>query len=108
MVKPLRHRQTKDAARDMFDLKPLRHTSTLPFASRFAVSEACPCHVCLSPETRRESGRFRSAIQCQLADVRVTARAVAAAYERRILYDPAGGRHPAALLLSRAYSRQVH
>ena len=30
MVKPLRHRQTKEAATDMFDLKPLRHTSTLP------------------------------------------------------------------------------
>jgi hypothetical protein len=31
MAKPLRHRQTKEAATDMFDLKPLRHTSTLPF-----------------------------------------------------------------------------
>ena len=30
MVKPLRHRQTKEAATDMFDLKQLRHTSTLP------------------------------------------------------------------------------
>ena len=33
MVEPLRHRQTKEAATDMFDLKPLRHISTLPFAS---------------------------------------------------------------------------
>jgi hypothetical protein len=28
MVEPLRHRQTKEAATDMFDLKPPRHTST--------------------------------------------------------------------------------
>jgi hypothetical protein len=32
MVKPLRHRQTKEAATDMLDLKQLRHTSTLPTA----------------------------------------------------------------------------
>src|SRR5215216_900907 len=30
MVEPLRHRQTKGAVTDMFDLKPPRHTSTLP------------------------------------------------------------------------------
>jgi hypothetical protein len=30
MVEPLRHRQTKEAATDMFDLQPLRHISTLP------------------------------------------------------------------------------
>ena len=28
-VEPLRHRQTKGAAADMFDLQPSRHTSTL-------------------------------------------------------------------------------
>jgi hypothetical protein len=33
MVEPLRHRQTKEAETDMFDLKPPRHTSTLPFTS---------------------------------------------------------------------------
>ena len=33
MVKPLRHRQTKGAATDMFYLTPPRHISTLPFAS---------------------------------------------------------------------------
>jgi hypothetical protein len=31
MVEPLRHRQTKEAATDMFDLQPLRHISTLPW-----------------------------------------------------------------------------
>ncbi len=31
MVEPLRHRQTKEAETDMFDLKPPRHTSTLPY-----------------------------------------------------------------------------
>ena len=30
MAEPLRHRQTKEAATDMFDLKPPRHISTLP------------------------------------------------------------------------------
>jgi hypothetical protein len=30
MVEPVRHRQTKEAATDMFDLQPPRHISTLP------------------------------------------------------------------------------
>src|ERR1700737_866844 len=30
MAEPLRHRQTKEAATDMFYLKPPRHISTLP------------------------------------------------------------------------------
>src|SRR3974377_64625 len=30
MVAPLRHRQTKEAETDMFDLQPPRHISTLP------------------------------------------------------------------------------
>ena len=30
MVEPLRHRQTKGAETDMFDLQPPRHISTLP------------------------------------------------------------------------------
>jgi hypothetical protein len=33
MAEPLRHRQTKEAATDMFYLKPPRHISTLPNAS---------------------------------------------------------------------------
>src|SRR5262245_56318493 len=33
MVEPLRHRQTKEAATDMFYLPPPRHISTLPFTS---------------------------------------------------------------------------
>jgi hypothetical protein len=33
MVEPVRHRQTKGAATDMFDLQPPRHTSTLPQAA---------------------------------------------------------------------------
>jgi len=34
MVEPLRHRQTKGAATNMFYLTPPRHISTLPFAPR--------------------------------------------------------------------------
>jgi len=33
MVEPLRHRQTKEAATDMFCLKPPRHISTLHLAA---------------------------------------------------------------------------
>ena len=33
MVAPLRHRQTKEAETDMFDLQPPRHISTLHFAT---------------------------------------------------------------------------
>jgi len=33
MAEPLRHRQTKEAATDMFGLKPPRHISTLPIAT---------------------------------------------------------------------------
>src|SRR6266536_343931 len=35
----LRHRQTKEAATDMFDLKLPRHTSTLPFSTFWTHSE---------------------------------------------------------------------
>ena len=40
MVEPLRHRQTKEAETDIFDLKPPRHTSTLPKTGGFPVSTA--------------------------------------------------------------------
>jgi hypothetical protein len=33
MVEPLRHRQTKEAATDMFDLQLPRHISTLPIST---------------------------------------------------------------------------
>src|SRR4051812_8151873 len=46
MVEPLRHRQTKEAATDMFSLQPPRHIPTLPIAAQ-GVS---PRHV----RTRRE------------------------------------------------------
>jgi hypothetical protein len=35
MVEPLRHRQTKGAATDMFDLTPPRHIPTLPSITEF-------------------------------------------------------------------------
>jgi hypothetical protein len=34
MAEPVRHRQTKEAATDMFDLQPPRHIPTLPFLRR--------------------------------------------------------------------------
>ena len=34
MAEPLRHRQTKEAATDMFSLQPPRHISTLHIACR--------------------------------------------------------------------------
>src|SRR5580704_5853543 len=36
MVQPLRHRQTKEAATDMFDLQPPRHISTLHYPDPIA------------------------------------------------------------------------
>ena len=38
MAEPLRHRQTKEAATDMFSLQPPRHISTLPNCGRDAAS----------------------------------------------------------------------
>ena len=35
MVEPLRHRQSKEAATDMFSLQPPRHISTLPCAGLY-------------------------------------------------------------------------
>src|SRR5215204_2057202 len=45
MVEPLRHRQTKVAVTDMFDLKPPRHTSTLPQPERLMASKSRPQHL---------------------------------------------------------------
>ena len=39
MVEPVRHRQTKGAATDMFGLQPPRHTSTLPITSLTALQQ---------------------------------------------------------------------
>ncbi len=49
MAEPLRHRQTKEAATDMFTLKPPRHISTLP---RTSFSVIC-LDVRLSPNIDR-------------------------------------------------------
>jgi len=38
MAEPLRHRQTKEAATDMFSLQPPRHISTLPIATKFRIA----------------------------------------------------------------------
>jgi hypothetical protein len=38
MAEPVRHRQTKGTATDMFDLQPPRHTSTLPSRPRILVA----------------------------------------------------------------------
>jgi len=41
MVEPLRHRQTKEAATDMFSLQPPRHISTLPENEPARAGERC-------------------------------------------------------------------
>jgi hypothetical protein len=41
MVEPLRHRQTKEAATDMFDLQPPRHISTLQILSQNSKTARC-------------------------------------------------------------------
>jgi hypothetical protein len=45
MVEPLRHRQTKGAETDMFDLKKPRHISTLPWAAFAATFAARPVYL---------------------------------------------------------------
>jgi hypothetical protein len=40
MAEPLRHRQTKEAETDMFDLQPPRHIPTLPWLCKNALAEA--------------------------------------------------------------------
>src|SRR5216683_5848216 len=51
MAEPLRHRQTKEAATDMFYLKPPRHISTLPIATE----TRCPRYVRSSPDSDRRA-----------------------------------------------------
>jgi hypothetical protein len=51
MVEPLRHRQTKGAATDMFYLTPPRHISTLPITSIWR----CQSYFRFSPDSRRSS-----------------------------------------------------
>src|SRR3977135_4008867 len=46
MVEPLRHRQTKEAATDMFSLKPPRHIPTLPFATVSSRQQTRSCPLC--------------------------------------------------------------
>src|SRR5215207_631303 len=48
MVEPLRHRQTKGVVTDMFDLKPPRHTSTLPNSAQ----QRSPPHDRFGPHER--------------------------------------------------------
>ena len=43
MVEPLRHRQSKEAATDMFSLQPPRHISMLPFSTETAKADVCTC-----------------------------------------------------------------
>ena len=48
MAEPLRHRQTKEAATDMFYLKPPRYISTLPNSEVAALAR----QVCSTPDNR--------------------------------------------------------
>jgi len=56
MVEPLRHRQTKGAATDMFDLQPPRHISTLPDSDL----PACPLLRRCWGQSRHSSGGRRT------------------------------------------------
>jgi hypothetical protein len=57
MVEPLRHRQTKGAATDMFYLTPPRHISTLP----------SPCENAKTLDRDRTSYSFNAALGAQAA-----------------------------------------
>jgi hypothetical protein len=53
MVEPLRHRQTKEAATDMFSLQPPRHISTLPNSEILRMSNFCPLYLKTGHATQR-------------------------------------------------------
>ena len=57
MAEPLRHRQTKEAATDMFSLQPPRHISTLPIASEVA-EVVCPFTSAVPPIPTVNSKRW--------------------------------------------------
>jgi hypothetical protein len=54
MAEPLRHRQTKEAATDMFSLKPPRHISTLLIRDRVEPGSRF-CHVCYALKAEAKS-----------------------------------------------------
>ena len=67
MAEPLRHRQTKEAATDLFSLQPPRHISTLPFATEMG----CPGHFRSAPNfghSQRRSACLKGANTGILAD----------------------------------------
>ena len=52
MAEPLRHRQTKEAATDMFSLQPPRHISTLHFSTDTQQREATQVQGGIEPGSR--------------------------------------------------------
>ena len=57
MVEPLRHRQTKGAATDMFYLMPPGHISTLPSQRKFEKQQAAEIEA--AKERDRQADRER-------------------------------------------------
>src|SRR5271157_5003256 len=69
MAEPLRHRQTKEAATDMFSLQPPRHIPTLPkseplFDARISASASYghACHIGLGRLVRNGLSRSPGAL----------------------------------------------
>src|SRR5271166_5988815 len=58
MAEPLRHRQTKEAATDMFSLQPPRHIPTLPRTDQSATSVSGLLMLNEQTSECRESRRF--------------------------------------------------
>jgi hypothetical protein len=58
MAEPVRHRQTKEAATDMFDLQPPRHIPTLPIRYRDDPA-ASPAMSALTPNAEVNSENWR-------------------------------------------------
>jgi hypothetical protein len=72
MVEPLRHRQTKEAATDMFSLRPPRHISTLPTASDIAVQANVSFQVNCGSRWRVLERSKMTGIRHRVADFAVT------------------------------------
>ena len=65
MAEPVRHRQTKGAATDMFDLQPPRHISTLRFSAGFILGGNNRFLQVSAFPLRIERSGTRSATGCQ-------------------------------------------
>jgi hypothetical protein len=83
MVELLRHRQTKEAATDMFSLKPPRHIPTLPIAANLAGLAEVSCRrqsrhdvlaasITARDPSRKSATRYGALVEAKIGRVEIT------------------------------------